>query len=266
MYFISSRIDLDNEDRIAPSESYWDVAVENRIETERREVTVDELKEAVSGKVVLVLVHGYNNEFDDIVRAYDIIREKVGENLDDYYDDVIGYTWPGGNHPLDWAAPKRRAGLVAPRFGNVLRNVAPIAEVVDVMSHSLGARVALRAINDLPSATVRANYLLASAVDNESVEKGRKYFSATQRAESVIFYSKNDRVLRFGYSAAEWDFALGYTGPEDPGAIAEHSPNVSVANCKRVVGGHGEYKSEDAIYRFIAKWLNGEVEQQFVSL
>ena len=267
MFFVSSRVNLDNEDRVGSEETYWEISVLNQRETQRRKVALDTLRDFVDGKQILVLVHGYNNEFEDIVRSYDIIQARVNRHLSDFYDAVIGYTWPGGDSPVDWFGPKRRAGTVAPRLADVLTSLSARAATIDLMSHSLGARVALRGLESLPKDLVRVNYLLASAIDNESVEIGNKYYDATRRAgESVVFHSRNDNVLRFGYTAAEWDYALGFTGPEDSGAIAASSPTVTVANCKRVINGHGEYKSQDEIYRFISRWMNGQVDEQFVSI
>jgi esterase/lipase superfamily enzyme len=267
MFFVSSRVNLDNEDRIGSEETYWELTVENQRETRRQKVTLDTLRDFVDGKHILVLVHGYNNEFEDIVRSYDIIQAKVDRHLDDFYDAVIGYTWPGGDSAVDWFGPKRRAGTVAPRLARALMSLNAHAATIDLMSHSLGSRVALRGLEALPNDVVRVNYLMASAIDNESVEAGNKYHDATQRAgESVVFHSRNDNVLRFAYTAAEWDYALGFTGPEDSGAIAAWSPTVTIANCKRVINGHGDYKSEDEVYRFISQWMNGEVDEQFVSI
>ena len=77
MFFVSSRVNLDNEDRVGTEETYWEISVANQRETQRRKVTLDTLREFVDGKQILVLVHGYNNEFEDIVRSYDIIQAKV---------------------------------------------------------------------------------------------------------------------------------------------------------------------------------------------
>ena len=46
------------------------------------------MQSAVSGKRVLIIVHGYNNEFEDITRAYDLIGDiaviEIPDALSDY--------------------------------------------------------------------------------------------------------------------------------------------------------------------------------------
>ena len=232
------------------------------------QISLADVRDFVSGKSVLLLVHGYNNEFADIVRAYDIIQSKVSTYLDDWYDAVIGFSWPGGDSPVDWYGPKRRAGVVGPRLAQFLRQISPHTGSIDLMSHSLGARVVLGALNLVPAGTVRANFMTASAVDNEVIEPYQKYFAAVQSGatESVVFHSKNDFVLKSAYRLAEWDNPLGLFGPENPAAVIEHLPNVTVGNCKNIINGHGEYKNSDAIYQFIDKWMQGNVATQFTTL
>ncbi len=70
MYFVSCRKELDNEDALGPKETIWNVTIENGIETKREPVNVSSFKKALSKKKVLLLVHGYNNEFEDVARSY----------------------------------------------------------------------------------------------------------------------------------------------------------------------------------------------------
>ena len=136
------------------------------------------------------------------------------------------------------------------------------------MSHSLGARVVLGALNLLPANTVRANFMTAAAVDNEVIEPHQKYFAAvrTGATESIVFHSKHDLVLKSAYRLAQWDNPLGLFGPENPAAVIEHLPNVTVGNCKNIINGHGEYKTSDQVYQFINDWMQGNVLTQFTTL
>lgn len=267
MLYVSTRRTLDNENRLGPT-SFWNLNVSNQIELDRRQIDFDELLDKINGKSILLLVHGYNNEFEDIVRAYDMIQSRVRRFLNDWYDEVIGFTWPGGDDALDWYGPKRRAGIIGPRLAQFVANIRSHVEVVDLMSHSLGARVVLSGLNLLPVSSVRANFLTASAVDNESIENGQKYFAGVKASavESVVFHSKRDFVLKSAYRLAEWDNPLGLFGPENPADVIHSLPNVYVANCKNVIFGHGEYKTSDPVFRFIDRWMQGNVGSQFVTL
>lgn len=269
MLFVSTRKDLNNEDRMGPT-SYWDLDIQDQLENSgnRVKLDADTFLDRIRGKSILTLIHGYNNEFEDIVRAYGMIQSKVHENLDEWYDEVVGFTWPGGDSRLDWYEPKRRAGVVAPRLAQLISLAGPEIENIDLMSHSLGARVALGALNIVEPSAVRANFLTASAVDNEDIEIEEKYFYAVKSGaiESIVFHSKRDGVLKSAYRIAEWDNPLGLFGPEDPWSVMEHLPNVFVGNCKNIISGHGEYKTSDEIYRFINDWMKGKVKTQFSTL
>lgn len=271
MIFISTRKRLDNEDELG-STSYWDIPIVNQVEqgepADHRELGLADVKDFVAGKSILILVHGFNNEFPDIIRAYDMIEAQIQTHLGDWYDAVVGFSWPGGDSPIDWYAPKRRAGVVGPRLAQFLRAVGDEADSIDLMSHSLGARVVLSALNLLPANSIRGNFMTAAAVDNEVLEPGQKYFSAVQTgaSESVVLHTKHDFVLKSAYRLAEWDNPLGLYGPENPAVVIEHLPNVTVGNCKNVVHGHGEYKTSDEVFQFINDWLAGNIETQFVTV
>lgn len=267
MLFVSTRKDLDNEDEIGQT-SYWDVDIDHQMATGSLPILLEDLQARIQGKTVLILVHGFNNEFEDIVRAYDMIGDRVKRFLDKWYHMVIGFTWPGGNSPVDWYEPKKRAGTVAPRLARFLRDIRGNVKNVDLMSHSLGGRVVLSALKLVPEDTVRANFMMASAVDNEVLEPGEKYFVSVKHAatESLVFHSKHDFVLSSAYRIAEWDNPLGLFGPENPATIMDSLPEVYVANSKSVIKGHGDYKDSDEIYQFIHRWMNGEINEQFATL
>ncbi|HID76762.1 MAG TPA: alpha/beta hydrolase [Planctomycetaceae bacterium] len=267
MFFVSSRRGLENEHLLGRTETVWEVAIVGGRETRRRRTTWAELKRELAGKRVLLLVHGYNNEFEDVVRAYHIVESKCHEHLADHYDVILGYTWPGGDAPWQWHLAKRRSSAASPRLAGVLQRLAPRAEAIDLMTHSLGARVALKAADQLDRGTLRILYLLAAAVDNESIERGATFYRATQNCQRVfVFHSRHDAVLKYAYAAAQWDAALGLSGPEDPADIRAHSPNVVVVNCKHKIRAHGQYKYSDAVYRLIASALAGDALDQFITL
>jgi len=115
--------------------------------------------------------------------------------------------------------------------------------------------------------------MLAAAVDNESIEQGEKYFEGTGHCTRFcIFHSNRDGVLQVAYPIGETlslslpDIALGYSGPEDPADIISHSPHVKVVNCKRVVGGHGQYKECDPVYQYLSGEFTGPGAAQFSTL
>lgn len=272
MLFISSRKSLENENAIGADE-YYDIGIRRHVLTTVTELNsgMADIQRAVAGKKILVLVHGYNNEFEDVIRAYDMIDGHTKKHMRSKYDLVIGYTWPGGDDRFDYFAAKTRAGALAPRFAENLRQLHTAATrpaAMDVMTHSMGARLTLEALKVLPTrAVVRNLFLTAAAVDNESIEKGEEYFTANGRAgQSFVFHSKNDGVLKYAYNVAEWDRALGLHGPEDPADIIRNAKRTLVINCKRKIKGHGDYKQQEDVYRFLNRNVEGVTAAQFSTL
>lgn len=230
---------------------------------------------AMAGKRVTVLVHGYNNEQRDVLDSYRTIDEQMRllgflGRATAPYDALVGFAWPGGASGVSFPFARARAEDAAPRLRQLLASLQGSGAIVDINSHSLGAHVTFEALRDASANVVRYAWNFASAVDNESVEKGERYFSACQRCQKFyVFHSKNDPVLRVWYRVGDFfdfDTALGYSGPEDPRAIMDHSKNVTVINCKEVVASHGGYRSAGQVWSFMQRELAAPGSEQFVTL
>lgn len=266
MLIASSRRELFDSERVGSDTKYFEIETSQFVADSVDQIEEDAFFARLEGLNVLLLVHGYNNDFHDVIRAYSTIQKQIQTNVTEYYDEVIGYTWPASDSEWEYFKAKRRAGVVAPRFGHLIENLVDKCEALDLMSHSLGARVVLRSLVDF-GVSVRANFLLASAIDNESIQLGEQFGPATGFAEgTVVFHTKHDAVLRYAYSAAEWDYALGYLGPEDPADILQNSEECYVVNCKNVVSGHGQYKYSQEVFTYLNEWLSGNIETQFSTL
>jgi pimeloyl-ACP methyl ester carboxylesterase len=238
-------------------------------------VSQNEFLQAVQSKRLIVLVHGYNNEELDVVKSYATIDEQmrllgfVGGNAA-AYDGLVGFAWPGGAHGVSFPFARQRAGDSASRFARLLSDLRNAGATIDLNTHSLGAHVAFEALRDGPPQVVRNSWNFASAVDNESIERAERYYQASRRCQNFyVFHSKNDPVLRIWYRVGDlfdYDTALGYSGPEDPGAIIQHSPNVRVINCKDVVQSHGGYRSAGQVWAYMSQELTTPAPSQFVTL
>lgn len=229
----------------------------------------------MAGKRVTVLVHGYNNEQNDVMESYGTIDQQMRllgflGRPNSPYDALIGFAWPGGASGVSFPFARGRAGEAAPRLRQLLASLQGAGVIVDINSHSLGAHVTFEALRDASTSVVRNAWNFASAVDNESVEQGERYFAASQRCQKFyVFHSKNDPVLRVWYRVGDFfdfDTALGYSGPEDPRAIMDASQNVTVINCKDVVSSHGGYRSAGQVWSFMQRELATPTPDQFVTL
>ena len=280
MLMVSSRQGFWSPTEFSDLDEIRDVTLENPDPASDKPLTEAEFLAAVTNQNVLLLVHGYNNTEDDVNLAYARIEKAVQKQVPGKYSAVVGYTWPGGALGISYPIARARSNSAGPRLTPWLQKIARKAKTVDVMSHSLGARVSLRALRDAfrnPAKPVRNLYLFAAAVDNESIEKGEEFYDATRRTDAVVvIHSKKDKTLALGFRIGDailpwqwfdlFDAALGYSGPEDVADIIDFSPHVKVVNGKGQNLDHGDYKDNPAVYGYVRDFLAGKHPEQFFAL
>lgn len=253
MIIISSRKDFDDADNIS---KHGHAVKEINLTDDTVEGTLDMqyLWSVLQGKTVLLLVHGYNNEQPQVHDAYSSISKKVNMLIPNLYDLVIGYSWPGGDQFLDWWSAKSRANHVALLFHSLLEEAVRHTAALDIMSHSLGARVCLGALKKSSSQGLVRNYFCtAPAVDYESLEPGQEFYNSLSSCDQLfVLHSVRDGVLRLLYQKIENETPLGVHGPEDKDYISSKAHNVYVGNCKNIIGKHGDYKDADKMYEYIS--------------
>lgn len=263
MILISSRADFTNPDVLLP-EGHLIKEINLSNDAFIRDIDLNTLLSELRGKTVCLLVHGYNNEYDEIRDAYQIVEQNIRAKISNY-SLVIGYSWPGGNRGLEWWDAKSRANAVARRFRLLLELLSANSQI-DIVSHSLGARVSLKALKDATRMLVRNYYCMAGAVDNESIEIGEEFYPALRNLNKLyVMHSARDEVLASAYRAAEFDNALGLFGPEDRSQVENSLKNVYVVNCKRVVSHHGGYKRSLDVFDYLA-FTQSKNPNQFVTL
>ncbi|MDN3506579.1 MAG: alpha/beta hydrolase [Simkaniaceae bacterium] len=245
--FVSDRMDFENPDRINQATEH---ALVDLSSGERSAISHSELLKRASEKNILILVHGYNNTYSSTLSSY----MAYAEHLEDSYDLIVGYIWPGGDHDLDYFSAKDRAvSELDLRFLSTLTLLSRVANNVDLYAHSMGCRLSLEAISQAPGKVVRNLFLTAPAVDDEALEKGEKYHAATKNCDlTVVFYSEYDKVLKKHYPLAEWDQALGYKGFENLSSIPL---NVFQIDSTDDVSHHSDYKNEESIFGHIRELL-----------
>ena len=268
---------------ISARENFWsdtELAVQDRIKevdlvgkAPSKELTEQDLWSKIGSKKILVLVHGYNNEPEDVHNAYAIIENRILQNKMEY-DLVIGYIWPGGDDLTDYFKAKNRANALARRFGIWLREMVDHQVIVDLMGHSMGTRVILKSLKTQNKDLARNVFTMAASVDNESIQSGEEFADSVARCKNLhVFHSKYDSILKYMYPLAEWDAALGLVGPENPQDIIHNfapnnskTSNVYVVNCKNLIKKHGAYKRTDNIYNHISNFLSGAQYLQYTTI
>ena len=276
MRIISARKDFWSDNELAVSDGIRDVDLVGESPSVR--VNEDDFLADIAEKTVIMLVHGCNNEPEDVHRAYAILEPRLlqlgrGPDLS-AYDRVIGYIWPGGDDPLDYFSAKKRADALARRFGIWLQKMSDKDATVDLMGHSMGARVILGALKTRSSRVARNTIVMAASVDDESIQVDEEFYPSIQRTgNSIVFHSRHDPALKIWYRLAEGNGALGLSGPEDTDEVISafnpsdpDTPNVFVVNCKNHIRGHGDYKEENAVYDHLDSFLRGAIVRQYLTL
>jgi len=208
-------------------------------------LTPQEVKTLLDGKKVLILVHGFNVQDPD--DAYSTVALNIGHR----YDYVIGVHWPGSKFPLFFRLAQKRADKAGQMLASALRH---IDAVFDIEGHSMGCHITLESLKYLTR--VRNVILAAPAVDNEVLQTGYEYEEAMQSIKAcMVAHSRYDRVLAKCYKFADWDDALGLTGPEDPSQCAK---TVIPVDLSEFVKEHSQYKKEQKFYEAWEKLLAEE--------
>jgi hypothetical protein len=181
----------------------------------------------VAGKDVLFCVHGFNVSYEHGARSLGQLESCLGLGNSDVF---FGVLWPGDywlpvvNYPFEGAVSmdcgRRLAACCARWFA--------AAQSLCFASHSLGARLALEAIENL-GRPARAVCLTAAAINQDCLQT--EYAQAAANASQVsILASHKDLVLKIAFRIGDpiadllhddhrqFEQALGYGGPPVPAA------------------------------------------------
>ena len=271
MIIISARKDFINPNKLLPETEPDQFKIVNLPQSEisNSGLSKDDFLQKLSklsDKRILMLVHGYNNEHDKMCRAYYMIEKNVAKYIKNQYGIVIGYSWPGGKHRLAWWLAKCNADKTAKRLKILIKDISEVLKSssdiqLDVISHSLGARVILEMLKQLSKENlgwqpVRNYFCMAAAVDNEVLEPSEKFHASTSQINNIyIFHSKYDKALRSAYKLSKFDRALGTHGPEHLNKLGKH---IYVVNCENHVESHGAYKRTASVYKYIQMALTNK--------
>jgi pimeloyl-ACP methyl ester carboxylesterase len=199
-------------------------------EADGPKLTEEQVAERLNGQRMLILAHGYNT--GDPLDFYSRINLHIGNK----YDVVAGLSWPGSHLGFAFWLAVIRAAKAGRLLTEALGSFTPAS--IDIEGHSLGCAVTMEALDH--GLKVRNCILTAAAIDNESIQRDKKYALAVKRAETLLVaYSRHDKVLSRAYRLGMLDKALGYNGPQDP---AECDKRVKLLDCSKWVNEHSQYR------------------------
>ncbi len=183
-----------------------------------------------------ILIHGYNRTEDQVVQEYVPFSAALNQ-------ECIAYSWPGGCHPLDFVPAVGRAGLAGYRLRDVLSMRQLRVSSENLVTHSLGARVALTALNR-GTFRVQKLILMGAAVDWNVFDRGGEFESVPACCESIhVLYSSRDEILKLAFPLGDIGgdcHALGLDGTCDPLATPS---NIVLHDVSSFIESHGDYLS-----------------------
>jgi hypothetical protein len=212
----------------------------------------DEVRASVAGKDVVLAIHGFNVSRPHGVAS--LAGLKAALDLPPNYR-FFGVLWPGDfwlpvvDYPWE-AAHAVTAGRKLAKYAN---DHFGAANSISFISHSLGGRVLLEAVQNLgrPAAQV---CVTAGAVDDDCLIG--QYLKAERNAGRIaVLSSVKDKVLQLAYPAGDfvsdvllgdndspWRAALGRKGPRPPVVPPVFEQAIPPdAGCDHQGYDHGDY-------------------------
>lgn len=255
MYVVSCRKDFTSNLVMAKKLQYRNYSNPRSANT-FQDIDLDLILAGAKDKHVLVLVHGFNNPIENVLSSYwELVKGLQDEGMTGagQYGLIVGFTWPGRLFGVGYFGAVITARQSAPFLRDFIASLQGVAHSVDVQTHSLGARVALKALSDPNKAFVDNLMLTAAAVDNNLLEPNQEFFRSTNSVNRLFSYhSKRDPVL----GGAFWigDIldgihpALGLKGPRSKTVTLQKTPNVYVVDCTARIDAHGGYRKCSQYY------------------
>jgi esterase/lipase superfamily enzyme len=171
----------------------WAVlGVENRRSTDAPAA----FAQAVTGRDVLLYVHGYNESFESAARSAGQLSHSVG-----FQGRTALFTWPSGGRLLDYAYDRESALWSRDAFTRSLQALVanPTVGRIHIVAHSMGSFLTLeglRELRDMPEVQARIGSVVFASpdVDVDAFEQTVTRLGPLARRMTVIV-DPGDRAL-----------------------------------------------------------------------
>ncbi len=198
---------------------------------------------------IVIYIHGFQNDAEGATSNFNQAESIL--RAGGFAGPVYGFSWDSDPGVTKFDIARESANLngkVLAQLTNDIKRSCPGIRV-NIITHSLGARVALQAMKCGGCAdTVQ---MLAPAVDNEVLEADEEFGSSTVSVRAgrlKVWYNDDDDILGGTYGIEEGDSALGSGGSEHGARCLR----VSAAQCdaepklKAGAGPNGKSRNPDA--------------------
>lgn len=229
--------------------------------SEGKEAKEKALEDIPTDNDTLLLIHGFNNEFEDVTKAYLDFEKKIHQA--GFQGNVIGFTWPSYGDWYMYFGDKEQVEYASPALVRFLQKLLPRlgANTLHVNTHSMGAYLLFRALVSYPGSSVIIDDMTCFAADvsNDLLEKGEIGYRAARRVNRLTsYFNRHDPVL--GVSAiANVDGRLGLNGADQPDLLPDNAFQI---DCSTVIEGHSDYRKSEEIMGDLTVVLNGDSSAQ----
>lgn len=206
---------------------------------------------------LVIYVHGHANDDKAAVENFNQAARSLRE-YNDYDGEIVGYSWDSDVGKNEFSDSDWRATKNGPKLGHYIASLKCRSPSTDVhiVTHSLGARVALEAIQwlynekhwSLPSTfsypdgeipDIESVHLMGAAIETDAIQN--KYFDtvANKIGHLYIYVNHDDPVLYWAYDTGVGD-PLGQAGPT--GDLPDNTTSFDVT--EEVGDNHSNYNAQ----------------------
>ncbi len=237
-----------------PKERY--AVYEFKKASEGKEAQEKALEDIPTDKDTLLLMHGFNNDFDQVTGAYLDFEKRIRDV--GFQGHIIGFTWPSFGQWYMYHGDQGQVEYAAPALVKFLQRFLPRLgpNSLHVNAHSMGNYLLIQALASHPGTARLLDQVTCFAADvsNDILEKGEKGFRAARRVSRLTsYFNRKDPVL--GVSAIiNADGRLGLNGADDAALLPDNAFQV---DCSTVIEGHSDYRKSTDVMQDMAGVLRG---------
>ncbi len=165
---------------------------------------------------ILLLVHGYNNSYDDAKASYKTFIDNLNKALDPDSraapDAIAKFYWPGDESTIlgttfGYPFDINHARDAADRLVAYLVTLPVPTLRLTVVGHSMGCRLILEALGRFVATTpnIAVVGLMAAASPVDFVRSGARLFNTGRPPRRMVkFFSLVDDVLHYAFPLGQW--------------------------------------------------------------